>query len=341
MQSADAGIRLSLDGGIPRSVDGGAPAGPVLADCVPSSFTLPARPAEAVLVQDRSSAMAESLATDTTKWAASVSALASATASSAALWGLMLFPKPSALGECCAMPTDDLAPEVEVAPRAQAAAEIGMALALANPAGIGRPLARAIVQGGNYLSTRTTTTSKYLVLVVAGEPTCSGDGVCSAANVTDYARTKDAVTHVSSLLRIPVAVAAVGLTASANSMQPAQAQLLFTELAKLGGMPNTTPGQPSYYPAASAAELEGALASIAAQMRSCSFALAGQAAATSEAQVTVGDVRVPRDTGHENGWDFGDGGSSVVLYGKPCTDLRSAPSPSSIQLATLCPQAVL
>jgi hypothetical protein len=329
----DASFGLSVDGG-------GAPLGPPPPSCTSSTSTLLPRPAEALLVQDQSTAMAETLPSGASKWAASVSAIAQAAASGSAAWGLMLFPKVSADGACCAMPTDDLEPEVEVAPDVQSGSAIGATFARSSATGTGRPLARAVVQAGNHLGARPTSTSKYVVLVVAGEPTCANDGLCSDADTADDARSKEAVTHVASLLGIPVVVAAVGLPAASNSFQTGRAQQFFTDLAKLGGMPNTSQSQPAYYAAASSSELAAALASIASRMRSCSFALASPPTSTRDAQVTLAGARVPQDVTHQNGWDFADGGTSIALYGKPCADVRSAASTTPIQFTTLCPLAV-
>jgi len=333
---SDAAARSSDDAKAVFSLDGGAlPPPPTV--CTASASALLPRPAEGLLVLDRSTAMADLAASGTSKWAVAVSAVGQATSSGSTAWGLMLYPKADPSGGCCTMPTDDMAPGVEVTPDVLSSSSIDSALADAAPTGMGRPMARALVQAGNYLSTRGTSTSKYLILVAAAEPTCASDDLCSDI---DDARSKDAVAHVASLLGIPVAVVAVALAPSANSMQTGQAQQFFTDLAKAGGMPNTTPNQPAYYAPASSSDLAAALASLASRMRSCSFALGNPANSTANAQVTLGDARIPRDVTHQNGWDFGDGDTSVVLYGKPCADARSSSTPTSIQFMTFCPEAV-
>ena len=332
---ADAGtFLLSIDGG-EQAVDP-----PPVADCIATGSTLLPRPPEALLVQDRSTAMAEAVASGPSRWAASTDAIAAATTSGSVAWGLMLFPKPGADSDCCQMPSSDLSPEVEVAPSVASSASLSATLAQTTATGNGRPLARAIVQAGNYLSARTSTTTKYLVLVVGGDPTCSSDGLCSGASTSDDARTKDAVTNVASLLGIPVAVAAVGLATAANSLQPGQTQQFFGDLAKLGGMANTAPGQPAYYSASNSDELGAALAAIASQMRSCSFALANPVIWRSDAEVTISGVRIAQDPSHQDGWDFADNGTSIVLFGKACASVRTASVPLSIQFTTSCPNAV-
>jgi hypothetical protein len=330
----DASLAPAFDAGQVLAIDAGATPPPPT--CSPTVSVLHPRPAEALLIQDRSTAMAEPLASgSTTKWTASSAAIASAVGPATA-WGMMLFPKPSASGECCPMPTSDLSPEVEVPPGVASAAPINNLLAQTTATGTGRPIARAIVQGANYLAARTTSTGKYLVLIAAGEPTCASDALCSGANTADHTRTKDAVTRAASLLGIPVAVVAVGLASTNNSLQPGPVQQLFSDLAKAGGMPNTIPGQPPYYSADSASELAAALGAVGGQMRSCSFALATSLDAGASGEVTMSDVRIPQDPTHQDGWDLGDDRASVVLYGKACSAARAASEPVSIQFSTSC-----
>ena len=312
------------------------------ATCAPVVSQLQPRPPEALLVVDRSTGMADPVADGGSKWLASTAGVAAATSSMAVGWGMMLFPKPSADGDCCQMPANDLFPEVEVAPSLDSATAMVAALAGTGATGVGRPLARAIVQAGNYLSLRASGTAKYIVLLASGEPTCSSDGVCStSATTTDDAGAKDAVTHVSSLLTVPVGVVAVGLASSANSLQQTPAQQFFADLAKLGGMPNTATGQPAYYSAATAGEIGAALSALAAQMQSCAFALPPLAAWRPDVEVALGGVRVTRDTSHQNGWDFGDYGTSIVLFGKACAAARAASGTVEVQLTTFCASPVL
>lgn len=324
---------ISVDAGIVAAIDAGTPG--VEANCLPTVSTLQARPTEVLLVQDRSSAMAEAAGTDS-KWSVSEAAIVNVARLPTASWGLMLFPKADLGGECCQMPSSDDAAEVEVAPSSASATALSGTFQHSAATGIGRPMARAITQAASYLAARTTSTAKYIVLVAAGEPTCSGDGLCSAANTADATRSKDAVTHAASRLGIPVAIVAVGLATGNNALQPVATQQLFTDLAKLGGMPNTTPNQPAYWAATSADELAYALTAIAAQTKSCSFALPAPIGWRTDAQVALSDVRLSRDQTHQDGWDFADDGTSIVLFGKSCTAARTASGTVTLQLQPSC-----
>lgn len=102
-------------------------------------------------------------------------------------------------------------------------------------------------------------TSKFIVLATGGEPTCASDGLCDGASTPDYTRTKETVAHVASVLGIPVAVVGIARPPKNSNLQPNGQLQLFTDLANLGGMPNTTVGQPGYYAVGSTADLVAAL----------------------------------------------------------------------------------
>ena len=342
---ADAAVvRASVDGGM----SGNDPAPVVVPDptCTVGSATLYPRPAEVMLVLDRSTAMADALAVDgTTKWAAAASGINSAVAASqgTTAWGLVLFPKPSGDTNCCQMPADGLetVAVAEVAPELRSAQTIAVTLAESVPTGVGNPTAQAIIQTANFLRSRTTSTSKYVVLATAAEPTCASDGLCSGASTLDYTRTKDAVAHVASVLDIPVAVAGIALPSASNGYQPNGKVQLFTDLANLGGLANAAKGQPPYYAVASAADLASALGTLGTRMTSCSFALPGPVAWPDNVAVLLSGNRIPQDPSHQDGWDFADTGTSVVLYGKPCDESRQVAGGASLSFVTACPAVAI
>jgi hypothetical protein len=342
-------IALSFDAGAPTGgaavdADNSGSPPPIAIDCITTPVSVVPRPAEVLVVQDRSAAMADVMATDgATKWSALVSAMDQLVSSTqdATAWGLMLFPKSAGDSNCCQMPSNDNQPQIEVDPATQAALPISVALAQTAPTGIGTPTARALIQAANALAARTTSTSKYLVLVSAGDPTCASDTACSGAATLDYARTKQSVAHIASVQGIPVAVVAVALSSSANQLQRSNTQQLFIDLATAGGMPNTAKGQQAYYAPASTAELTTTLATLQTKMKSCSLAITSTVSYPDSATLQMAGYAVARDASHQDGWDFGDAGKSVVLYGKPCESYRQSPTPPAVQLITSCPTAPL
>lgn len=324
---------ISIDSGARAAIDAGVTADET--SCLPSVYTLRARPAEVLLVQDRSAAMAELVGTDS-KWSMSGAAIVKVAELATASWGMMLFPKATLDGECCQMPSSDLAAEVEVMPSSGSAALLATTFQTSAATGRGRPMARAITQAASYLHARATSSAKYLVLVAAGEPTCSEDGLCSAENTSDATRTKDAVTHAASRLGIPVAVVALGLPSNSNVLQPVATQQLFADLAKLGGMGSATSSQQAYWAAATTGELERVLAAIAAQTKNCSFVVPAPIVRPADVQVLLSDVRLSRDSTHQDGWDFADDETSVVLFGKACTAARTALDAVVMRLQPSC-----
>lgn len=324
---------ISIDSGTRPAFDADVTADET--SCLPSVYALHARPAEMLLVQDRSAAMAELVGADS-KWSMSNAAIVKVAELPTASWGMMLFPKAGLDGECCQMPSSDLAAEVEVMPSSGSAALLATTFQKSAATGRGRPMARAITQAATYLHARATSTAKYIVLVAAGEPTCSEDGLCSAENTSDATRTKDAVTHATSRLGIPVAVVALGLASSGNALQPVATQQLFADLAKLGGMASATSSQQAYWAATTTDELARILTTIAAQTKSCSFVVPTTIRWPADVQILLSDVRLSRDSTHQDGWDFADDETSVVLFGKACTVARTASDPVTMKLQPSC-----
>ena len=322
--------------------DGPAPSAAADAGCAVKTIDLSPRPAEVLFVLDRSNAMAASLADGSSPWSESVQAIGRVTTTTqqAFAWGLSLFPKAGAGAGCCQMPADDDA-TVEVPCASSTEALIASALASASPTGGGAPTARAIMQGASALVASGTSTSKYLVLMTGGDPTCANDSLCTGVSSPDYARTKSAVSHVASVLGIPVAVVAVALPANSNWTQPNGTEQFFADLANLGGMPSTSQSQSAYYSGSSAADLANAIGTILEQARSCSFALPSPVEWPSDVVVQVGGNRVPRDTSHQDGWDYGDDGASVVLFGKQCDVERHTKSASTVQFLSSCPNVII
>ena len=345
---AASSLQPSMDAGAnSTSVDGGQanysppPVLPV-PGCTVENTTLYPRPAEALLVLDRSSSMADAITADgTSKWDAAVSAIEYAVLASqdATAWGMMLFPKSSGGSACCQMPTNDLLPSVEATPALQSAQAIAAALAQSSPTGVGAPTARALVQAANFLLARTTSTSKFIVLATGGDPTCASDGLCDGASTPDYARSKETVAHVASVLGIPVVVVGIALPSTNNSLQPNGRLQLFTDLANLGGMANTTVGQPAYYATGTIADLVAALGTLSGEITSCSFALPNPVAWPDNVAVLLSENRIAQDTSHQNGWDYDDRGTSVVLFGQPCDDARNLAGLASLEFVTGCPTA--
>jgi hypothetical protein len=250
-------------------------------------------------------------------------------------WGLMFFPKGTTSSECCKMPTDDKSPLIEVATGPANAQAIAQAMAASKPTGEGTPTARALLQAGNHLTSLSTAAQKLIVLATDGDPTCANDSICLGNESKDYERTKEAMSHVYSVLGIPVAVVGIAYPDSSGNLQPNAKQLLMIELAKRGGIPNPTPSQPAYYLAANQEQLTATFQALRKQTISCTFHSTLERPWQNAMKVTVDGSDIQRDTTHMDGWDLRDGGSSVTLYGSACAAIQKKPG-ALTQLALGC-----
>jgi hypothetical protein len=112
----------------------------------------------------------------------------------------------------------------------------------------------------------------------------------------------------------------VGLTTAGG---PEDATL--SKMANMGGLPRM--GSPSYYAAVTQAELIQSVWAIAdlARQRSCTFYV-GELPPDGRAtppRVRAGDVGIPRDPTHNDGWDYTDATETAIsIYGSQCAALQ-------------------
>jgi len=336
--SLDAGARFDAAPVVTPKVDANLPSA-----CKPSQAVLVPRPVQVLLLLDRSSSMTDSPPGSTDSWWTLATGAVNSILKDSEKeldWGLMFFPKGTTSSECCKMPTDDMSPLIEVATGPSHAQAIAKAMAASKPTGEGTPTARALLQAGNHLTSLATAAQKLIVLATDGDPTCANDSICIGNDSKDYARTKEAMAHVYSVLGIPVAVVGIAYPDSSSNLQPNAKQLLLIELAKLGGLPNPTPSQPAYYLAANADQLVSTFQALRQQTISCTFDTTLESPWPNAMKVTVGGADIKRDTTHTDGWDLQDGGSSLTLFGSACATIQKDPG-ASTQLTLGCPQTGL
>lgn len=89
-----------------------------------------------------------------------------------------------------------------------------------------------------------------------------------------------------------------------------------------GGAP--LPGDPKYYQADDAAELEAALDGIIGGIVGCSFQLDGEPPDLDQLYVFFdGMDQVPRDPNHIEGWDYDPNTNTITFYGSYCEALQT------------------
>jgi hypothetical protein len=214
-------------------------------------------------------------------------------------WGLLFFSPAKGGGFSCNVPSTP-----DVACGANTAQQIATAISGTSPGG-GTPTSEAINAAVQYYQGNTDGNNHFILLATDGLPQCdTNDDSAAAEMAVMTAATAGIKTVVVGIGSDPMGTAT--LTAMANA----------------GGMPDTT-GSTPYYQVNTTQDLVTALGKIAGQIVSCSYAL--QMAPPNPNYVEIDDnngMKIPRDTTHMNGWDFGPGNMSINFYGAACDNLQ-------------------
>jgi hypothetical protein len=134
----------------------------------------------------------------------------------------------------------------------------------------------------------------------------------------------------SAAMGIPVFVVGVG--------EVTDAEMTLTQMAIAGG--EAQAADPRYYPVSSSADLVSALGTIGSMIASCTFGLANPPPDPANVAVNASGMRIPRDPGHLNGWDYGTGQTSIQLYGSWCDDAKAGKL-SDVQAIFGCPDVII
>ena len=233
--------------------------------CGLQTFDLERKPAEILLLLDRSASMADPPdgATDTTpKWDLIVPAAnqVMTDTDAAVSWGLKVFPEGTG-SECV---TGSVTSNIDVPIAPMNAAAVVAAVNMTPDTGNGTPTGDAVNAAVAYLQTLTDGNPKYIVLATDGEPSCAG-----TTKDTSTARTF-AVTAVTDAASAGIHTFVVGVATTKDS-----ATSVLNMLADAGKEPRNDPRPLSnhYYLGTTKAELTAALEVITGQVSSCIFPL--------------------------------------------------------------------
>ncbi|HEY2902747.1 MAG TPA: vWA domain-containing protein [Polyangia bacterium] len=284
--------------------------------CGVKTFGLTKVPPDLLIVQDRSGSMAmlpdgtscrrADMATcqPMTKWPQITAAINQVVMQTedTIRWGLKFF----ADDELCGVNDGAVVPIAD-----KNAAAIAAAIAGAMPLS-STPTRAALVSAGAYLATLTDPNPKYILLATDGLPNCGMGQLGFGGQADDSVATIQAVTDVAAK-GIPVFVVGIGSIADA--------QTTLTAMAVAGGVPQAA--DPKYYPVASTADLVTVLGTIGGMIGSCSFSLGSVPPDPTNVTVTANGTKIPKDTTHTNGWDYGTGQTSIQLFGQTCDDAKA------------------
>jgi von Willebrand factor type A domain-containing protein len=302
-------------------------------ECARQDFKLSSRPAEILLLLDRSGSMKEKPSGGSgndSKWTLVVPAVnevVSATDASVS-WGLKVFPEGE--GEECIAASVTSALPVPIAP-ANAVA-ITAEVTATTPEGNGTPTGDAIKAAVSYLKGLTDQNPKIILLATDGEPSCAGTSE-GGTNARSYA-----VQAVADAASAGIKTVVVGVATTKSSATQA-----LNDMAVAGQMARDSSdlSASKYYLASTRAELVQVLMQITGQVSSCVFDLTSAPPDPNNIAVKVDGMMAPRDTTHTNGWDYiGADSLQVGVYGTWCDGIKTATA-NSVNFVLGCPGEII
>jgi hypothetical protein len=304
----DTGGSLSLN-------QGGSGGEPLVAngECAQQNFVLSSKPADVLLVLDRSKSMIEHTVPPMglTRWDAVVAAMTAVIADTEAAvsWGLTLFPEGEG-SECAAGSVTEAIP-APIMP--MNAANVNGIIKSTMALGNGTPTGDAIAKATNYLKSRGAS-NQFIVLATDGEPSCPSGG--------------DAATELA-VAKIGEAKAAGFPTYVIGVLDPDKNKGSFPRLnamAEAGGTARSADADADkFYDAYSVPELTSALTAVTGQVVSCVFELDKAPPDASNIAVKINGAVVAQDKSKAQGWDYtSDEHTGLELYGDACQQLKNA-----------------
>jgi hypothetical protein len=288
------------------------------ASCGFQDYMLERRPAELLMVLDRSGSMREpaNLINLTSKWDETVPALNETIMKTAATvsWGMKMFP----VGLLACSTTDGVDVPIAVNNAPMMLATIAGTMPLGN----GTPTRYAIQKAVAHLKATPTNTPRYILLATDGEPNCA-DGMTNALVDPDGAVEAIRMAAADGFKTFVIGIAT----------QFGDANMTLNRMAEAGGEPRA--GDPRYYPVASRAELVNALSLITGKVADCVFPLSKLPPSPNDVAVDVNGMRVNRDPTKMNGWDYTANNMAIQIHGPACEAIKNANA--QVKITVGCP----
>jgi hypothetical protein len=292
-------------------------------ECAQQSVVVGAKPADVLLVLDRSKSMIENNVppNDATRWDAVVPALQNViTQTDASVsWGVKFFPEGEGK-ECIAEGVTDAIP-VPIA--AKNASVVNAAIRSTMALGNGTPTGEAIKKATAYLESRNVP-NQFILLATDGDPSCPDD------DAEEYA-----VQAISEARAAGFPVYVVGV------LDPEEDEGKFptlNEMAEAGGTARKDdPEGAQFYQAYSQEELTNALKAVTGQVVSCVFELTSKPPVPSNIAVSVNGQWLQQDPTKAQGWDYtSDEYGALELHGAACEELKTS-AENKVDIIFGCP----
>jgi hypothetical protein len=301
-------------GSVSLNPDGnGGTSSPIGKECARQDFTLYSKPADVLLVLDRSKSMIEHNVPpeNKTRWDAVVPAVTAVIneTNSVVSWGLKLFPEGEA-SECSASSVTDALP-AQIMP--MNAATVNGIIMQTQALGNGTPTGDAILKATTYLQGRGVA-NQFILLATDGDPSCpDGDEAAEQHAIAAIAAAKAAgfPTYVIGVLD-PVADKSKFPTLNA--------------MAEAGGTAlSDNPIAPKFFQAYSQVELTNALKAVTGQVVSCVFEFEKRPPNEKNIGVQINGQWIEQDPSRAEGWEYtSDQFLGLELFGDACRQVKDA-----------------
>ncbi|MFZ5892990.1 MAG: vWA domain-containing protein [Myxococcota bacterium] len=302
----------------PSAINAGTPS------CGVQSFKRERKPAEVILVLDRSASMKDPPAGGSMqKWDIVEPAVTGIirTTNASISWGLKLYPESQDTDSCA---PETIVPLIHVPIASNNATAVISAINATDPEGDGTPTGDAIKFATAHLKSRSNTNPKYILLATDGDPSCpSGD-----------AATTYAVTAITDALTAGFPTFVIGVdTSKTGSIQR------LNQMAIAGGRPRPTTATDTvaFYLASTQAALTSALQTITGEVASCVFELDPPPPVPDNIAVDFSGQRTARDPSRQNGWEYTNAAhTQLEVYGTWCQRIKNE-AMNQVEIKYGCP----